>query len=253
MLRAVGTPEALDVFVLKAAPNLTRLAHASMASRFSGKLGVSWNASSVDRLFRVLAFVVVCISQLAVTQGATVKLTKTDIMSLLTGRNVKFRKGAKKSDLLSLLLSSVLPDLLPIDVDNLLAKHKACGAGNEDEKLVSSLEKDSLLADAVEALASLDHETAQAFPEFTRAAKIRKDISLAKTMKTDLPVESDSESNCSPSSSSVSVPVLSEADDDSESSSCVSHVTVLSFRDVDESPSRDALPPLRPPSPTCQL
>jgi hypothetical protein len=138
------------------------------------------------------------------------KLLKDDIVSLLRFRNVEHKKSETKAALLTLLLKDAFAGEPDDVIVSILARYSA-SKENADVKLASRLSKNSDLSDAVDALASMDPDTAQAFPELTKAQKFRRDPGfqkwVAKERVPDSSSSSDSSSDCeaaAPSSGGLS-------------------------------------------------
>ena len=169
-------------------------------------------------------------------------------MFLLSARGVKFRKGDKKANLLRLLAQHLFQDLEPQDIEDIVSRNALRCGKTEDDRLAELLHSSKDLSIAVDALAELDHETAQAFPEMTRARKImRARPKSAPTKKTKIASSSSSSSAApEPSGSEAEAAVVVREPSSSTNSDGRSDVTVLSFKDVD-SPTVVVPPPLPAP------
>jgi hypothetical protein len=107
----------------------------------------------------------------ALRQGG-LKLLKDDIVKLLKFRGVEHKAGMKKAELLRLLVEHAFAGEGQDIVGAVMAKH-AAGAKSQDEVLVDKLNANPQLAEVVDMLPTLDFESAQAFPELTKAQKLR--------------------------------------------------------------------------------
>ncbi len=154
---------------------------------------------------------------------------------------LKFKKSDSKGKLLDKLVRHLFPEKSDAEVNDILAKHKYSRVLSEDEKLAKALSENRDLSDAVDMLASLDHDTAQAFPEFNKAQKIRRSPAFIKSLK---PVTLPASSSSSDTSSShdgdaasdfvVVEPVDAPEEFIEESGSeAVSDLTALSDADLD--------------------
>ncbi len=180
-----------------------------------------------------------------VLQEGRVQLTKADIMALLTSRGVKFRKGSKKQDLIETLARHCFPDM---DDDGIQAIVAGCcfkAFKNEDERIADQLASSKELSLAVDALAELDQETAQAFPEMSKAQKNRratpplpppKKASTPESSSSSSPSESE-ELDEEPHAGKLRVKVDELSSNTHSEDEVLSQVTELSFRDVDVSHS----------------
>jgi hypothetical protein len=108
----------------------------------------------------------------AALRAGHVKLLKADICQLLKFRQIAFKSSMLKAALLRLLIESAFEGEGQEVIESIIAKHSAA-ARSQDQVLVEKLQKNPQLADVLDLLPTMDQDTAQAFPEFSKAQKIR--------------------------------------------------------------------------------
>jgi hypothetical protein len=101
------------------------------------------------------------------------RLLKADIIAMLHERGVDFKKSLLRVDLLKILLQSVFADATEEYIAELMAGFGAA-AKTAEEQASDRLAKDPDLSEALDALAGMDADSAQAFPELAKAQKARR-------------------------------------------------------------------------------
>jgi hypothetical protein len=112
----------------------------------------------------------------ALRHNKSISLVKRDLIALLKDLGLEPKKGATKKDLIKNLVHLVFEGEDPEVVEAILAALLAVRK-SQDEEMVERLEKDENLTEAIEMLATMGEESAQAFPEITKTLKAKRSIS----------------------------------------------------------------------------
>jgi hypothetical protein len=159
------------------------------------------------------------------------KLLKEEVITLLRLRGIEHSKKETKSALVEKLVRHAFDGDPQADIEAIVRLNTAAPKAQED-RIIEELSKDTNLSMAVDALQSMDPDTAQAFPEMVKAQKLMRNPAYRKLLAKEASAKADDDDakprkprkprqprKPSNRSSQPSGPDVCDDDDDAESSS----------------------------------
>jgi hypothetical protein len=127
--------------------------------------------------------------------AASLRLLKSDLVEMLDGRGVPYKKSETKAKLMEHWVRDVLAEQPESYILEILECLRS-GAPTNEEIAKARLSGNADLSDAVDLLATMDFESAQAFPDMAKAQKNRRTSAQPVPARTEVEEPDEDEASC---------------------------------------------------------